>query len=141
MILFASVRSAWSGRSNAKPCFERWVDIAVDEPLRSGDPEAAIPEAQCLFGHHLGYVKPRQGRTGKDIWKRLMDRVVGTDQKIGSCPGELRRRRQHDVCDALQIAVLQAIDVVRQRGGMQRDFRMGVWAETFRTFHTDGAVA
>jgi hypothetical protein len=69
-----------------------------------------------------------------------MDRVVGADQEVGADLRELVRGREHQLADALQVAPLEARDVVRERWCVHRDFGMPVRAEQLRTLRTDRAV-
>ncbi len=70
-----------------------------------------------------------------------MDRVVWADQEVCADICELVRGREHQRADSVQIAPVDARDVVRERRRVHRDFGMGVRAEQIRAFHTNGAIA
>jgi len=55
-----------------------------------------------------------------------MDGIIGTNQEVGTGRREPARRGQHQIADALQVAVVEAPRVVGQGIGMDRHLRVGV---------------
>jgi hypothetical protein len=71
--------------------------------------------------------------------ERSMNRVVGTDEKVGSCFGQLIGRGKHQVGDAVPIIAIDEVHVLGEAVTMHADFRMPVRSQQGRRFVADGA--
>ena len=60
------------------------IDLAVDQPARARDADAAEAARDRLRRDDLGDVQPGQRRARQDMGQGLMDGVVGADQEIGA---------------------------------------------------------
>ena len=117
------------------------VDLAVDQPARSGQAEAPVSARDGLGGDDLGDVQPRQRRARFDVRQRPVDGVVRADQEISADARELVRGSEHQLAHALPVAAVEAFHVLGERVRVHRDFGMRVRAEKLRAFHADGAIA
>ena len=67
------------------------VDVAVDEPSGAKDTETPVSAIGGFRCDDVRDMQPGQRRPRRDVIERLMDGVVGADQKIGSDSSKFSR--------------------------------------------------
>ena len=70
----------------------------------------------------------------------LVDRVVRTDQEIGSDFCELVSGGEQQLTHAMPIVAVDALHVLGERVCVHRDLGMSVRAESLRVFHVNGPI-
>jgi hypothetical protein len=104
------------------------INFTVHQPTGTGNADTTEAATGSLRGDHFRYVQPWQRRARFKVGKRLMNRVVRTDQEISAGSGKLVGGIQHQLTDALPVITIEVFDVGGQRMGMHRHFGMGVRA-------------
>ena len=117
------------------------IDRAFHQVAGAEHAQAFEVASAGLVRHLLRDVQPGTRRSRLDPIKGLMDGVVGADQEIGSRPGQLVSRREHQVGNSLPIAGINATHVPGQGMSMHRDFRVIVRSHQVPAFERDGAIA
>jgi hypothetical protein len=89
----------------------------------------------------LGDVQPWQRRSRFEVWERLVDGVVGADEKIGTDLCKLVGGGEHEFGYSAPVVAVDVFHVLGEGVRVHRDFGMIVWAQELRAFDADGSIA
>jgi len=117
------------------------IDLTLDEPASPGQANAAKPALDGLCRDNVSDMQPRQRRLLFNVWKRLVDGVVGADQKGCAAFRELVCGREHQLAYSLPVTTIKALHVLGKRVRVHGELGMSVWAQKRRAFRTDCAIA
>ena len=102
------------------------IDLAVDEPTRSGKADAPEPMLDGLCGDDLGDVQPAQRGSRFNARKRLVNGVIRADQEIGADLRELVCGGESQLAHALPAIAVEALHVLGERVRVHQDLGMSV---------------
>ncbi len=94
-----------------------------------------------VFGDDFGDVEPGEWGAREDVRERLVDGVVGADEKVGADGGELVGGGEHEIGDGGPVVAVYVVHVLGERVSVHGDFGVVMRAEELRAFDADGAVA
>jgi hypothetical protein len=100
--------------------------------LGSGQTEAPELSADSLCRDRIGNMQPLQWQLRFDVRKRLVNGVIGTNEKIGAYFSQLIGGGEHQLAYPLPVIAVDTLHVVSQRVSMHGDLGVIVGAEKVR---------
>ena len=116
------------------------IDLALHQPRGAGDADSRIAARLRFMRDDLGDVQPRQRAARQYAVQRLMDGVVGADQKFSAGTRELVGRIEHQVGHTIEVAAFERFDIPAQRMRMHRDFGVSMRTQQGGAFDAEGAI-